>query len=155
MQIKELSVLTPSLERQLLNIWENAVRATHFFLSAAEIENIKEYVPQALHSAAYLIVAEDADGQSVAFMGIDGQRLEMLFVTPEKRGKGIGRQLLEYGIEKYTVSELTVNAQNPLAKAFYMHMGFQVYKRTDFDEQGNPYPLLYMRRMKADLNFTE
>ncbi len=104
-------------------------------------------MPQALHSAAHLIAAEDADGQSVAFMGIDGQRLEMLFVTPEKRGKGIGRQLLEYGIEKYAISELTVNAQNPLAKAFYIHMGFQVYKRTDFDEQGNPYPLLYMRRV--------
>ncbi len=24
-------------------------------------------------------------------------------------------------------------------------MGFHVYKRTDYDEQGNPYPLLYMR----------
>ena len=24
------------------------------------------------------------------------------------------------------------------------HIGFQVYKRTDLDEQGNPYPLLYM-----------
>lgn len=30
-------------------------------------------------------------------------------------------------------------------RGFYEHMGFQVYKRTDLDEQGNPYPLLYMR----------
>ena len=34
--------------------------------------------------------------------------------------------------------------QNPQAKGFYEHMGFQVYKRTDLDGQGNPYPLLYM-----------
>ena len=33
----------------------------------------------------------------------------------------------------------------PQAKGFYEHMGFQVYKRTDLDEQGSPYPLLYMR----------
>jgi putative acetyltransferase len=38
-----------------------------------------------------------------------------------------------------------VNEQNPQAKGFYEHMGFQVYKRTDTDEQGNPYPILYMR----------
>ncbi len=25
------------------------------------------------------------------------------------------------------------------------NMGFHVYKRTDHDEQGNPYPLLYMK----------
>ena len=40
---------------------------------------------------------------------------------------------------------MAVNEQNPLAKGFYEHMGFHVYKRTDYDEQGNPYPLLYMR----------
>ncbi|HJA70867.1 MAG TPA: hypothetical protein IAA07_04705 [Candidatus Lachnoclostridium stercoravium] len=32
----------------------------------------------------------------------------------------------------------------PQAKGFYERMGFRVYKRTDYDEQGNPYPLLYM-----------
>lgn len=37
-----------------------------------------------------------------------------------------------------------MNEQNPQARGFYEHMGFRVYKRTDHDEQGNPYPLLYM-----------
>ena len=44
------------------------------------------------------------------------------------------------------MERLTVNEQNPQAKGFYEHMGFHVYKRTELDEQGNPYPLLYMRR---------
>lgn len=42
-------------------------------------------------------------------------------------------------------NDLAVNEQNPLAKGFYQHMGFEVYKRTKCDEQGNPYPLLYMK----------
>lgn len=42
-------------------------------------------------------------------------------------------------------NEVTVNAQNPQAVGFYKHIGFETYKRTDFDEQGNPYPLLYMK----------
>lgn len=32
------------------------------------------------------------------------------------------------------------------AVGFYEHMGFKTYKRTDTDEEGRPYPLLYMRR---------
>ena len=48
-----------------------------------------------------------------------------------------------------SIISVEYNAENasgfPLAKGFYEHMGFQVYKRTELDEQGNPYPLLYMR----------
>ena len=52
----------------------------------------------------------------------------------------------EYGAEHYGIREVTVNEQNPQAVGFYEHMGFVTYKRTDRDEQGGPYPLLYMRR---------
>ena len=69
----------------------------------------------------------------------------MLFVAPEMRGCGIGKQLVNYGIENYAIEILTVNEQNPQAIGFYEHMGFHAYKRTELDEQGNPYPLLYMR----------
>lgn len=41
--------------------------------------------------------------------------------------------------------ELTVNEQNPQAIGFYAHMGFEIYKRSDTDEESNPYPLLYMK----------
>ncbi len=74
------------------------------------------------------------------------RRLEMLFLSKTARGRGIGKRLLQYGMEHYGVNELTVNEQNPLARGFYEHMGFEVYKRTELDEEGNPYPLLYMKR---------
>lgn len=83
-------------------------------------------------------------GRAVAFMGIEDGTLEMLFISPEERGKGLGKRLIEYGIESYSVERLAVNEQNPQAKGFYEHMGFHVYKKTGLDEQGNPYPLLYM-----------
>lgn len=145
MKIIEVQDRNGLLIKQLLNVWESYVKATHLFLSADEIENINKYVPQALTGVPVLIIAEDEKGNPVGFMGIAGQMLEMLFVSNENRGQGIGKQLLQYGIGNYSVNELAVNEQNPQAKGFYEHMGFRVYKRTEHDEQGNPYPLLYMK----------
>lgn len=146
MKITEVKKRNPVLIEKLLSVWENSVRATHLFLSDNEIEDIKEYVPRALNSVPVLAVAENENGNLMGFMGIADQMLEMLFVSDEYRGWGTGKQLLQYGIENYGVNELAVNEQNPLAKGFYEHMGFEVYKRTELDEQGNPYPLLYMKR---------
>lgn len=146
MRIYEVQDRNQPLLEFLLNVWERSVRATHLFLSDAEIKTIKAYVPQALADVEYLIVAETGD--PIAFMGTQNGRLEMLFITPAERGKGVGRQLLQYGIENYGVSEVTVNEQNPQAVGFYEHMGFETYKRTDLDEEGNPYPLLYMKRIR-------
>ena len=140
MKILEVADRTPDLINQLLKVWEKSVRATHLFLSDREIKNIKEYVPQALNGIAHLMIEA---GRAVAFMGIEDSTLEMLFISPEERGKGLGKRLIEYGIESYSVERLAVNEQNPQAKKFYEHMGFHVNKRTGLDEQGNPYPLLY------------
>ncbi len=145
-QIKEITKLTTGLADRLLNVWESSVKATHLFLSREEIENIKRYVPQALRAVKHLLVAENEAGDPVAFAGIDGQKLEMLFVCAENRGRGIGRRLLQYAVENYAVNELAVNEQNPQAAGFYEHMGFKVYRRSYTDEQGNAYPLLYMKR---------
>ncbi|MBU3851593.1 MAG: GNAT family N-acetyltransferase [Candidatus Paralactobacillus gallistercoris] len=145
MQITVVTKRTPALIKQLLVIWESAVRATHHFLSNEAIKTIKTYVPQALQAVDDLIIAHD-NGHIVGFMGISKQRLEMLFISNAVRGKGIGKQLLQYGINQYHVNELTVNEQNPQAVGFYQHMGFVTYKRTPYDEEGQPYPLLYMKR---------
>lgn len=140
-EVRERAPLLPAL----LAIWEASVRATHLFLSEGEIGKIKEYVPQALAGVPHLIIAEKEPGCPVAFMGVAGNRLEMLFLTPEERGRGLGRQLVQYGIRQYGLRAVTVNEQNPQAVGFYRHLGFTAYQRTDRDEEGNPYPLLYMR----------
>ena len=144
MKILEITDRTPDLINWLLEIWEASVRATHLFLSNEEIKNI--YVPRALNGVEHLLIAEDDKGRAVAFMRIEDGSLEMLFISPEERGKGLGKRLIQHGIENYAARRLTVNEQNPQAIGFYEHMGFHVYKRTELDEQGNPYPLLYMVR---------
>lgn len=146
MKITEVKDRQASLLERLLSVWESSVKETHLFLSEDEIEEIKKYVPRALNEIPHLVIVENENQIPAGFMGIKERHLEMLFIAHEERGKGLGKELLTYGIENYSVNELAVNEQNPLAKGFYERMGFTVYKRTETDEQGNPYPLLYMKR---------
>ena len=144
MKIYEVNKRPSILVQELLEVWEKSVRATHLFLSDEEVKAIKNYVPQALSGIAHLLIAENEAGTPVAFMGVEDGVLEMLFIAPEERGQGLGKQLIRCGIENYGVERLAVNEQNPQAKGFYEHMGFQVYKRSETDGQGNPYPILHM-----------
>ncbi len=145
MKIYEVQTRTPQMLEHLLTIWEASVRATHLFLSDVEVNQIKEYMPQALLGVEHLIIAESEPDRAIGFMGAENGRLEMLFLSPAKRGSGIGKQLVQYGISKYGIKEVTANEQNPQAVGFYKHLGFETYRRTDCDEEGNPYPLLYMK----------
>ena len=115
MKIYEVYERVLELSDVLLTIWEKSVRATHLFLSDAEVQQIKEYVPMALSGVEHLIVAENDSGEIIGFMGTEKNRLEMLFLLPEVRGKGIGKQMLQYAVQNYGVQEVTVNEQNPQA----------------------------------------
>lgn len=137
-----------NLINELLEVWESSVRGTHSFLSNDEILEIKEYVPSALKNVSHLIIYREKDDKLVAFIGIEENRLEMLFVDYKYRGKGIGKKMLLYGIDNYGVNELAVNEDNPQAKGFYEHLGFSVYQRNELDDQGRSYPVLYMKLEK-------
>lgn len=131
---------------ELRKAWERSVKATHSFLPDTAREELKKIVPELLAEVPHLAVIEDDRGALAGFMGLDGQELEMLFLAPEARGQGLGRQLLEYGIETFGVPQLGVNEQNPQARGFYEHMGFAVCGRTETDGMGNPFPILRMER---------
>ena len=66
-------------------------------------------------------------------------------MSAAERGHGLGGALLRYGVERCGVRSVAVTEQNPLARGFYEHMGFRVCQRSEYDEQGKPYPILKMR----------
>ena len=70
--------------------------------------------------------------------------LEMLFIDPKYRGKGIGKSLLNYGIKNLNITKVDVNEQNEQAVGFYKHSGFEVIARSEVDASGKPYPILHM-----------
>ncbi|MEF9671735.1 GNAT family N-acetyltransferase, partial [Pseudomonas sp. PCH446] len=72
-------------------------------------------------------------------------KVEMLFIAPQARGTGLGKQLLRYAIEHLNADELDVNEQNTQAVGFYFKQGFEVIGRSEKDGMGQPYPLLHLR----------
>lgn len=92
-----------------------------------------------------LFVVKNELNKIVAFMGVQDKKIEMLFIKNSERRKGIGRSLVEFGIKNYQVNQVVVNEQNENARKFYEYMGFSIYNKSEFDEQGNPYPILYMK----------
>ena len=144
---------TPSSERTddlihtLVELWNASVRATHHFLTEEDILRLTPFVYEAIRGITTLIVSYQ-DNQPLGFIGIEGEKIEMLFVTPTQIGKGIGKQLIRKAIENYHIRYVDVNEQNPQAAGFYRHLGFQVFEQTETDEQGNPFPILKMELKK-------
>lgn len=144
-KIENLNNINNKDMEEILDTWESSVRATHDFLSEEDIISIKPHVVEGAKYVSKLLCVRDKQGTIKAFMGIHDSKIEMLFVSNDSRGNGIGKKLVEYAIEVLNINYVDVNEQNPQAVGFYKYMGFQVFKRSEFDEQGNPFPILHMK----------
>ncbi|MFM9329780.1 GNAT family N-acetyltransferase [Paenibacillus mesotrionivorans] len=134
----------PELIEALGEVWRCSVEATHTFLSGEDIDGLAPLVKDALGEIPVLVGAE-INGIPAGFMGIADGKIEMLFLSPDYAGQGTGRRLVEEALRTYGVRYVDVNEQNPNARGFYEHMGFEVVERLPLDEQGNPFPILKMQ----------
>lgn len=134
----------------LLDIWLRSVRATHAFLTAADIEALLPAVRDQALPALELWVLSAADGAAIGFLGIDGAAIEAIFIAPDHLRRGGGRLLVEHArrlARQRSPAPLTVdvNEQNPAAVRFYEACGFEVVGRSPVDSAGRPFPLLHLR----------
>ena len=130
----------------LTDLWERSVRVTHDFLAPEDIPFFRRMVRQEALPAAEIYVIRDSGNGFAAFAGIGADRLEMLFVAPSARGKGLGRELVEHVAVHCGVRRVDVNEQNAQAAGFYARMGFRIVSRDALDPSGRPYPILHLER---------
>lgn len=93
MELHEISAPTPDLVSEFVHVGRQSVVETHHFLTEKDIDHIAKFVPQAIMAVEHLVILKNPDNEVLGFMGVENQKLEMLFVLPEERGKGIGTQL--------------------------------------------------------------
>ncbi len=130
----------------LVDIWLRSVRASHHFLTEADIETLLPPTRAYLTSdEPELWVLCDA-GRVVGFMGLDGKKLDALFLAPEVTRRGGGRQLVEWAAVLKGELTVDVNEQNREALRFYEACGFILTGRSDVDDAGRPFPLLHLCR---------
>lgn len=129
---------------EIVELWEASVRTTHHFLPESDILYFKPLILNEYLYHVDLYCTKDEQGRITGFLGIADGKIEMLFIDPSARGKGIGRQLSEYAINELGATTVDVNEQNEQAVGFYQKMGFKTIGRSPLDGLGKPYPLLHM-----------
>ncbi len=143
--IMRIEKATEADYQKLIEIWESSVRATHDFLAEQDLQALKPLILENYFDAVELNIAKGDDGEIVGFCGVSDDNIEMLFVSPEARGQGVGVRLATHAINDHGANKVDVNEQNRQALGFYEHIGFAVVGRSAVDGQGKPYPLLHMQ----------
>jgi putative acetyltransferase len=145
--MRSTSLIQPAFQedhKAIVALWEDSVRATHHFLDEATIEYFKPLILNEFLHAVELYCTKNEAGNITGFLGVADRKVEMLFIHPSQSGKGIGKQLLQFAIQKLKTNAVDVNEQNEQAVGFYKHMGFVVVNRSETDSMGKPFPLLHM-----------
>lgn len=131
---------------RLLEVWLESVRATHRFLTEEDIQTLLPLVRDEALPALEVWVLHDEVLGIVGFMGLAGAGIEALFLSPAYFRRGGGRMLLEHARKLKGPLSVSVNEQNPAARAFYEANGFTFVSRSAVDGQGRPFPLLHLQQ---------
>jgi putative acetyltransferase len=130
----------------LFNIWYDAVRATHAFLSEDDIAFYAQQVRDAYLPSCPFFVAVGSDDEPRGFLGMTGSKIDALFIDPKHHGQGIGRALVNHAASISSSLTVDVNEQNEGACAFYEKLNFQRIGRSERDDSGKPFPILHLAR---------
>ena len=136
---------------QVLKVWEASVRATHDFLKAEDIDFYKAIVETIDFNQFEVRLAMSEHNDVLGFLGVAANKLGMLFLQPDYRGKGIGKALTRLAIDELNVTEVDVNEGNTNAVGIYKYFGFEQYDRSPLDSSGKPYPILMMRLSDSEI----
>lgn len=143
--------MVPEDHPVLLALWERSVRASHRFLTEADIAMLRPLVAEELSgSATEWWVALGRDDGIAGMLGYSQGVIEGLFIEAECRGQGIGSRLVAHaqGLSGGAL-RVDVNEANPEALEFYQARGFQIIGRSATDGGGRPFPLIHLRRQTA------
>lgn len=128
-----------------LQIWRDAVDATHGFLSPEHRAEIDAMVAEQFLPRADLWLVDGDDGEAAGFLVMDGDMIDALFVDPKLHGRGYGSALVAHALKLAPNARVDASEQADNALPFYLAKGFRVTGRSTTDPQGRPYPLVHLR----------
>jgi len=148
MTYSDIVPVTPVDYQEITELWEASVRATHHFLNEEDILFFRPKIAGYLeHVDAFCI--KEVTGRIRGFIGVADKNIEMLFIHPSERGKGLGKYFVRFAFDCLDADKVDVNEQNEQAVRFYEKMDFVVVGRDELDGTGKPYPILHMAKAET------
>ena len=144
----------PSMLDSMLTIWEDSVRASHFFLKDSDIVEIKQEVKAAFSSLQNILVAK-LNNDFAGFIGVSEKSIEMLFASPKFFNLGLGKRLIFEAVNAFFAKQdeilVDCNEQNERGLKFYQKLGFKQLGRSEKDSSGRDFAIIHFSITKAEL----
>ncbi|MCI5968718.1 glutamine-hydrolyzing GMP synthase [Helicobacter sp.] len=137
----------PKALEALVDLWEDSIRDSHNFLKESDIATLKPEVSELLKVSENTLVVTD-DAIFLGFLGVEQNRIEMLFVHPKffKRGVGIAllREAFMRSLRQYDSIVVDCNVENVRGLRFYTQLGFKEIGRSQKDSKGRDFPMVHL-----------
>ena len=143
-----------SMLPEMLKIWEDSVRASHFFLKDSDIVGIQEEVKAAFSSLQNILVAK-LNNDFAGFIGVSEKSIEMLFVASKFFNLGLGKRLILEAVNAFFTEQdeilIDCNEQNERGLTFYQKLGFKERGKSQKDSKGRDFAIIHFAISRAKL----
>ena len=122
---------------RIMDIWLESTIKAHNFISKEYWENSYNTVKEVYIPMAETFVYEGEEGIRGFISIINNEFIGALFVDKNYQGSGIGKELIDYAIDKYKKLNLAVYKENKKSVDFYINRGFKIVKEQANEDSGH------------------
>lgn len=134
---------------KIMDIWLKSTIKAHDFISKEYWENSYDNVKNIYIPIAETLVYEESEEIKGFISIINKEFIGAIFVDVDFQGKGIGKNLINYAMDKYNELKLAVYKENKKSVDFYVNRGFKIIKEQVNDDSGH-IEYLMQKELKKD-----
>lgn len=121
---------------RIMAIWLESTIKAHNFISEEYWKNNYNTVKDVYIPIAETFVYEDKEDIKGFISIIDNKFIGALFVGTKYQRSGIGKELINYAIDRYKKLNLSVYKDNEKSVVFYINRGFEIVKEQVNEDSG-------------------
>lgn len=113
-----------NLVNEILGVYEKSIEHLNGVMPKESMEEIKSNTEKMIKNIENLIIVKNDEENIIGFMGCEDENLEMLYLHPDYKNQGIGKELINIAINNHNVNKAHIVKINTDGIDFCRHMGF-------------------------------